>query len=156
MFLYYFLAFAAATAIAIQAPINSRLGQALMGQPLMAALISFSIGTVTLFILCLFRADFNNLGPTLLQQPLWKLTGGVLGALVVFCSALLPLKIGLGNFLFTVVVTQIIVALIIDHFGLIGMPTKSIDLWRFLGALVLLCGLFIFFFGGKIAKQLLN
>ena len=60
MILYYFLAFAAAVAIAIQAPINSRLGQAVMGQPLLAALISFSVGTIALFILCLFRADFNN------------------------------------------------------------------------------------------------
>ena len=55
MVLYYFLAFAAAAAIAIQAPINSRLGQALSDQPLLAALISFSVGTIALFILCLFR-----------------------------------------------------------------------------------------------------
>lgn len=156
MVLYYFLAFAAATAIAIQAPINSRLGQALMGQPLLAALISFSVGTIALFILCLFRADFNNFGSTLLQQPLWKLSGGLLGAFMVFCSALLPLKIGLGNFLFMVVVTQIIIALIIDHFGLIGMPNKPVDIWRLLGALVMMGGLFIFFFGGKIAKTLLG
>lgn len=156
MVLYYFLAFAAATAIAVQAPINSRLGQALMGQPLLAAFVSFSVGTIALFIICLFRADFNNLGSTLLQQPLWKLSGGLLGAFMVFCSAFLPLKIGLGNFLFMVVVTQVIVALAIDHFGLIGMPTKSIDSWRLLGALVMLCGLFLFFFGGKIAKLLLS
>lgn len=156
MVLYYFLAFAAATAIAIQAPINSRLGQALMGQPLLAALISFSVGTIALFIICLFRADFNNLGPTLLQQPLWKLTGGLLGAFMVFCSAYLPLKIGLGNFLFMVVVSQIIIALVIDHFGLIGMPTRAVDIWRVLGAVVMTAGLLIFFFGGKIAKQLLS
>ena len=152
MVLYYFLAFAAAAAIAIQAPINSRLGQALSDQPLLAALISFSVGTIALFILCLFRADFNNLGHTLLQQPLWKLSGGLLGAFMVFCSAFLPLKIGLGNFLFMVVVTQILVALLIDHFGLIGMPHKPIDIWRLLGALVIMIGLFIFFFGEKIAK----
>ena len=152
MILYYFLAFAAAVAIAIQAPINSRLGQAVMGQPLLAALISFSVGTIALFILCLFRADFKNLGPTLLQQPPWKLTGGLLGAFMVFCSAFLPLKIGLSNFLFMVVVTQILVALLIDHFGLIGMPTRPIDIWRFLGAVVTMLGLFIFFFGKKLVN----
>lgn len=154
MVLYYLLAFIASSAIAIQAPINSRLGQDLMDQPLLAAFISFTIGTIALFIICLFRADFSHLGPTLIQQPLWKFSGGLLGAFMVFCSALLPLKMGLGNFLFMVVVTQIIVALIIDHFGLIGMPTKPIDLWRALGAIIILLGLFVFFFGDKIAKLL--
>lgn len=155
MVLYYLLAFSAAIAIAIQAPINSRLGQALMGQPLLAAFISFAVGTVVLFIVCLFRADFNHLGTALLQEPSWKFSGGLLGAFMVFCSAFLPLKIGLGNFLFMVVVTQIFVALIIDHFGFIGMPTRAIDVWRLIGAIIMMIGLFIFFFGAKIAKELL-
>ena len=154
MVLYYFLAVVAASAIAIQAPINSRLGQDLMGQPLLAAFISFSVGTIALFIICLFRADFSQLVPTLTQQPSWKFTGGLLGAFMVFCSSFLPLKIGLGNFLFVVVVTQILLALVIDHFGLIGMPTKQIDIWRALGAVIILVGLFVFFFGTKIARQL--
>lgn len=155
MVLYYFLAFTAAMAIAVQAPINSRLGQDLMGQPLLAALISFSVGTIALFIICLFRADFSPLAPTLSQQPLWKFSGGLLGAFMVFCSAFLPLKIGLSNFLFVIVFTQIIVALIIDHFGLIGMPIKHIDIWRIFGAVIMSLGLFVFFFGDKVAKQLL-
>lgn len=155
MVLYYFLAFAAALAIAIQAPINSRLGQDLMGQPLLAALISFSVGTFALLIVCLFRADFSPLAPTLSQQPLWKFSGGLLGAFMVFSSAFLPLKIGLSNFLFVIVLTQMVVALLIDHYGLIGMPTRHIDIWRLFGALIMSLGLFVFFFGDKIAKQLL-
>lgn len=152
--LYYVLAGMAATAIAIQAPINSRLGQALIGQPLLAALVSFTVGTVALLILCLFRADFNQFGSTILQQPLWKLSGGLLGAFMVFCSAYLPLKIGLGNFLFIIVAVQLTVGLIIDQFGLFGMPSRPVDSWRLLGATVMMGGLGIFFFGEKLAKQL--
>ncbi|WP_432786496.1 hypothetical protein AAEX37_00639 [Oligella sp. MSHR50489EDL] len=155
MLLYYLLACSAAIAIAIQAPINSRLGQDLLGQPLLAALISFSVGTIALFLVCLFRADFSPLAPTLGQQPLWKFSGGLLGAFMVFCSAFLPLKIGLSNFLFVVVFTQILVAIVVDHFGLIGMPVRPVDVWRILGALISTLGLFIFFFGEKIAKQFL-
>lgn len=155
MLLYYLLAFTAAIAIALQAPINSRLGQDLLGQPLLAALISFSVGTITLFIICLFRADFSPLTPTLGQQPLWKFSGGLLGAFMVFCSAFLPLKMGLSNFLFVVVFTQIMVAIVVDHFGLIGMPTRPVDVWRILGAIISSIGLFVFFFGEKITKQLL-
>lgn len=118
--LYYVLAGMAATAIAIQAPINSRLGQLLlMGQPLLAALVS-TVG------------DRRPINPLPIQsgfQPVrqYHLTANPYGnsarwltfkAFMVFSSAYLPSKSDSVIF-FIIVAVQLTVGLIIDQFGLL-------------------------------------
>ena len=47
---YILLALVAGSALASQAAINSRLAQAMLGQPLVAATISFATGTIALLL----------------------------------------------------------------------------------------------------------
>lgn len=149
-FSFIIIAFCAGIALAVQAAINSQLSAVVTNQPLVAAFISFSTGAITLFFICLWKADLITALQHLPKQPLWKFLGGPLGALAVFTTVFLAPKIGVSNMLFFIIIGQLIAALIIDHFGLIGMPTRLVNGWKILGFAIILLGLGIFFFAEKI------
>lgn len=145
--IYITIAFLAGIAIAIQAAINSQLAQGLLGQPILAAAISFAIGTIFLFSIALWKADINSAWNVLPQQPWWRFLGGILGAIMVFTTVLLAPKIGITNMLFFVIIGQLIAAATIDHFGLIGMTMRPFQLYQFVGLFIVLIGVGTFFFG---------
>jgi transporter family-2 protein len=69
--------------------------------------------------------------------------GGVTGALYVVMSlALLP-RIGAGTFIVCVVAGQMTSALLLDHFGILGLATKPITLGRVAGVVVIFVGILI-------------
>ena len=147
---FILIALCAGFALATQAAINSQLAGSLLGQPVVAAFVSFFTGAVVLFAICLWKADLAIAWQHIPKQPWWKLIGGPLGALVVFTTIFLAPKIGVTNMLFFIIVGQLIAASIIDHFGLLGMTARPIQIWQILGLFIIASGLVIFFFGKKL------
>lgn len=101
MLVFILMALAAGAALASQAAINSQLAKGLLGQPLVAATVSFAVGTVVLLVLCFWKADSADTWQQMQQQPVWKYLGGVLGAGFVFTSVFLAPKLGITNMLFS-------------------------------------------------------
>ncbi|PVX42815.1 transporter family-2 protein [Pasteurella langaaensis DSM 22999] len=147
---FIIIALCAGFALSIQAAINSQLASALIGQPAVAALVSFVMGSIVLLVICWWKADLAIAWQHIPKQPWWKLIGGPLGALVVFTTIFLAPKIGVTNMLFFIIIGQLIAATIIDHFGLIGMNVRPIQVWQVIGLIVIACGLTLFFFGKKL------
>ncbi|MFU2060009.1 DMT family transporter, partial [Avibacterium volantium] len=54
------------------------------------------------------------------------------------------------NMLFFIIVGQLIAAAIIDHFGLIGMTARPIQIWQLIGFVFMGLGLVLFFFGKRL------
>jgi transporter family-2 protein len=52
-------------------------------------------------------------------------------------------RIGAANALGFIVAGQFVAAVIIDHFGLLGMPVHSISWWRIAGIVILICGVYL-------------
>ncbi len=150
MLVFVLMALAAGAALASQAAINSQLAKGLLMQPLVAAMISFAVGTVVLLALCFLKADLAGAWQQMPQQPAWKYLGGVLGAGFVFTTVFLAPKIGITNMLFFIIVGQLLTAAVIDHFGLIGMAARPVQVWQLLGLLVMAAGLVLFFFGRRL------
>ncbi|WP_443090962.1 DMT family transporter [Basfia succiniciproducens] len=147
---YILIALIAGTALASQAAINSKLAQAMLGQPLVSAFISFASGTIALLLLCLWKADLSASLRELPNVEPWKLIGGILGAGLVLTTILLAPKLGITNMLFFIIVGQLCAAAVIDHFGLLGMAQRSFQLSQFIGLLIIACGLGFYFFGNRI------
>ncbi|SUB36648.1 transmembrane protein [Pasteurella multocida] len=59
---------------------------------------------------------------------------------------------GITNMLFFIIVGQLIAAMVIDHYGLIHMPVREVNLFKFIGIAIVGIGLIIFFFGDKFMK----
>lgn len=152
--LYTLIALAAGVALASQAAINSQLAKAMGNEPLIATFISFSTGALLLLVLTLIKTDlFANLS-TVTQHSWWKFIGGALGVLVVFTTILLSPKMGITNMLFFIIVGQLITAMIIDHYGLINMPVREVNVFKLIGLSIVGLGLVTFFFGDKLMKLL--
>lgn len=150
---YFLLAFLAGLGLAIQAAINSRLGMSLGnemgGQPIMAALISFAVGTVCLFIVAMMIGDWQAVANNVGQQPWWRWLGGIIGATFVFLSVFLAPKIGITNTMFLFILGQLTMGMLIDSFGLLQMPVRPVYWWKFGGLGIMFTGLLLFIFGEK-------
>ena len=151
-FVYLIIALAAGVALATQSAINTQLAKAMSGQAVIATFISFAVGTIVLFFIAWVKTDLWGNLSTVPSQPWWKLIGGILGAVVVFTTVLLAPKLGITAMLFFIIVGQLITATTIDHFGLIGMPIREVNITKFIGLIIVAFGLVFYFFGDKLVE----
>ena len=151
-FVYFIIALAAGVALATQSAINTQLAKAMSGEAVIATFISFAVGTIVLFFIAWVKTDLWGNLSTVPSQPWWKLIGGILGAVVVFTTVLLAPKLGITAMLFFIIVGQLITATTIDHFGLIGMPIREVNITKFIGLIIVAFGLVFYFFGDKLVE----
>ncbi len=151
-FVYLIIALAAGVALATQSAINTQLAKAMSGEAVIATFISFAVGTIVLFFIAFVKTDLWGNLSAIPSQPWWKLIGGVLGAIVVFTTVLLAPKLGITAMLFFIIVGQLITAATIDHFGLIGMPIREVNITKFIGLIIVAFGLVFYFFGDKLVE----
>ena len=151
-FVYLIVALAAGVALATQSAINTHLAKAMSGEAVIATFISFAVGTIVLFFIAWVKTDLWGNLSTVPSQPWWKLIGGILGAVVVFTTVLLAPKLGITAMLFFIIVGQLITATTIDHFGLIGMPIREVNITKFIGLIIVAFGLVFYFFGDKLVE----
>ena len=151
-FVYLIVALAAGVALATQSAVNTQLAKAMSGEAVIATFISFAVGTIVLFFIAWLKTDLWGNLSAIPSQPWWKLIGGVLGAVVVFTTVLLAPKLGITAMLFFIIVGQLITATTIDHFGLIGMPIREVNITKFIGLIIVAFGLVFYFFGDKLVE----
>ena len=139
IFLYLLLALAAGGLMPAQAGINAQLSR-YTGHPVLAALISFTVGTVALLAYSLFiRSQWPAL-KAFAGAPWWVWIGGLLGAFFVAAAAALAPALGAATLVGVTIAGQMIVSIFLDHFGLIGFTQRPMNLWRAVGAVMLLGG----------------
>jgi len=135
------LAILAGFILPIQGALNSKLG-AVLDHPMQSTLISYIGGFIACVVfLLIFHPSLPELKTFKSIEP-HLLTGGFLGA--VFVSAMLYLmpKIGVANMLAAAIVGQLIMSLMLDHFGAFGNPVIKVSATRVFGVLLLLAGLY--------------
>ena len=150
-------AFCIGIAMSAQAAVNSQLAHAIGANSVMAALISFSCGTVVLLAMALAKGGVGGVGATLValpSQPAWKFLGGFLGAAFVFGTVFLAPRIGLLTLVVLVIAGQLLSSIAIDHFGLINMATRKVSAVRLAGALIVVVGVTVTVFGDRIVANM--
>ena len=136
------LAFVAGIMMPMQAGVNSTLALHSSGA-LWASLISFIVGSVALFAIVLaVRLDWP-VASQLRQAPWWAWTGGLMGALFVATGAFLAPKIGAATMMALFVSGQLIMSVVLDHFGWATFAQHSINIWRGLGVILLMAGVLL-------------
>jgi bacterial/archaeal transporter family-2 protein len=123
----------------IQAAINARLAKE-VGGSVMAAFISFAVGTVALFIFLLVTGQLTIPAGTLSQSPWWIWIGGLLGTFFVAGIVVLLPRLGAALSFSLVVAGQMAAALLFDHFGLLGVAVREMSWGKLVGALLLVAG----------------
>jgi transporter family-2 protein len=125
---------------AMQTAINGHLGVVLNSAE-KAALVSFVIGTVALWVIVIVREHQINLKPAFNQNyPWWIWIGGIIGALFVLENAFLVPLIGTGLAVVIVLFGMITGSLLVDHFGWLGANRILVEPIQLIGILVMLVG----------------
>jgi len=137
--LFYLLPVFAGVAITIQSGVNSQLRTSIQ-HPLMAAFISFVVGTIALAILLIFSKETIP-GLSQYSSVNWyKYTGGLLGAFVVTVTLISVAQIGAGNMFVLIVAGQLVTAVLMDHFGVLGMKPNPVSMQKIFGICLLVAG----------------
>lgn len=129
-------------AMPTQAIVNSKLSDS-VGNPILAAFISFSIGTVALFVYMLLTGVPLGDLATVKNAPPVALIGGFLGAFFVSVMATIIPRVSVALAFSLAIAGQMFVTLLIDHFGWLGATEKPINLFRVLGAVLITVGVIL-------------
>ena len=138
---YLGMMMAAGLLFGLQSPINAQLSRSV--GVLEGSFLSFLGGTLVLGIAVLLFGKGHVGG--VFGVPAWQLVGGLLGATVLFNTILCVPHIGVLPTLMAMILGNLIMGCIIDHFGWFGIPVNLFTWRRFLGVLLVLLGLFIAF-----------
>lgn len=119
--------------MAFQGPINAAL-RTHVGV-VESSLISFIVGTVALIVIVAVAGKGNVLAAR--NAPPWQLLGGFIGVAFVTASLLAVPKIGVPGMIVAALAGQMTAGLLIDRFGWVGVPARSIDPIRLAGVALL-------------------
>jgi transporter family-2 protein len=125
--------------LAIQAATNARMSEVVQG-PTLSALINFAVGGATLAGMIVLgivaRGNLFAAG----TAPWWAWIGGVFGAIWVTVSIVAVPKVGTAVAFGAVIFGQLVGAMVLDTYGLLGVPRIPLNPWRIAGASLLLLG----------------
>jgi len=138
----YLLAFAAGVVLIVQVGVNTTLRSAL-GAPVMAALVSFLVGSVALAAFLLLARTPWPAREQWAAIPWWAWFGGLLGAFYVVSTIIAGPRLGAAALLALIVLGQLVTSLLVDHFGWLGFPQHAVTAVRLLGALLLFGGVLL-------------
>lgn len=131
--------------IAIQASTNTAL-RIQLGSPWISALTNFAVGIIALLIIILIikPETFAGMKPMFNGGvPLWKMLGGLMGAFFVVSVTVLAPHLGVGKVIILYLFGQIVMSIIVDHFGLFGMPMDRITVQKAIGIALLIGGVIL-------------
>jgi transporter family-2 protein len=141
-YLYILLALLAGTMMPTQAAVNNKMAM-IVDSPVIAAFISFVVGTVALLLyLILTGAPLGNI-TSAKNAPAIAWVGGLMGAFFVAAAVTLVPRLGVALTFSLIIAGQMLVTLVLDHFGFLGVPVKEISLARVAGILLITGGVIL-------------
>lgn len=142
IYFYLLLALIAGAMMPTQAAINNKLA-GFVASPISAAFISFLVGTAGLFVYMVTTGTPLSSLSNIKEAPPIAWLGGLLGAFFVASTVILAPRIGVAMTFSLIVAGQMLVTLVLDHFGFLGLPVKEISLARVGGILLITLGVVI-------------
>ena len=121
-------------------PMNGALRQAL-DNPWLASVVSFLPVIAFLGVLFLCQPRPMPTGEGIAGMPWWAPLGGIVGAFAVVAGLIFVDRVGAGVFGGLTITANILMSLVIDHFGLFGMAEHSLNLGRIIGGLLMVAGI---------------
>lgn len=140
---FHLIALVAGLGLPLQVAFNNKL-TSFSANPFTTSLISFSVGTLSLIVysLCTPGAFHKSL-QQLDQAPAYAWFGGLVGAFYIISTIVASPKIGLAVFLSLVIGGQLMMSVVVDHFGLLGAAVKPMNSMKGIGLLLVLGGIFL-------------
>lgn len=136
------IALIAGACMPTQGAINNKLAFYVQS-PVLSAFISFGVGTLALLFYILATGVPLNQLFLAKNAPAIAWAGGLLGAFFVAAVVNLVPRLGVALTFSLIVAGQLLITLVIDHFGLFGVPVKTVNLPRVFGILLIIGGVIL-------------
>ncbi|MDM8212767.1 DMT family transporter [Enterococcus hirae] len=125
----------------LQSAVNFQLRQE-TNSPFLSGAISNLIGALLMLGLAfLLSRQFQLALPKTTSHNWWMWLGGVLSALIVTTSIVMPAKLGYAAYIAIFLAGQLIMALLIDNFGLFGASMIPIQPRHIFGIALMISGI---------------
>ena len=111
------LALIGGMALATQGQINGGLGKKI--GVIESSFMNFAVGGLVLLLILLLFFGHGNIS-AISTVPKWQIIGGLLGSFFVVIQVIVVPKIGVSATFMAVIAGQIILSVVIDHFGFFG------------------------------------
>lgn len=135
-------AIVAGLVLPIQAGLNARMAKNI-GHPIFATTISFMVGTISLIAYSIAARLPTDQLKNFTQASWSEWIPGALGAFYVAATVILVPKLGAALTFALIIAGQMIISVILDHYGLIGIPLKQVSMGRIAGILLLIIGVIL-------------
>lgn len=131
----------AGSMLAMQSVLNATMGKkvGILGSLVVMTVIGLSM---TLVFIALFPSS-SNLRALPGKREWYLYLGAVMGFVIMLIPIFLVPRIGATSTLTALVMGQLTLALIVDHYGLLSTPQISINLARLLGVALLILGAYL-------------
>lgn len=138
----YFLllvALIAGAVLPVQTAVNNKMAVAL-SSPVLGALVSFAVGTLSILLYSIVSGESLASLTDSKDAPAIAWIGGLLGAFFVTATIILLPRIGVAMTISLIIAGQMITALVMDHFGLLGLEVRQISIMRVVGMVLISLG----------------
>ena len=123
---------------AIQAAVMGELGERVGVAPALAFAVGVSL-VCSLGLLLVWEQSFSGMRAAA-EQPLWLWLGGVMSVFIVLSITLATPRIGVAATIGIVIAGNLVMAALIDQYGLLGQDQVAITWPRLIGLLLLAVG----------------
>ncbi len=127
--------------IPAQATMNAKMRTFVLN-PMYSSLLNFAVGGLLIVAATAVALAWGQQGNWrgVSQAPWWAWCGGLIGASVVVIGILAVPNLGAANYSVAIIAGQLFGALVVDHFGWLGVPHHPLSAARLVGAALLMLG----------------
>jgi bacterial/archaeal transporter family-2 protein len=141
-YIFLILAFLCGAIYPIQGSLNGKL-LSYTGNSIITAIISFLAGLFGLIVVGFLNKIPWQQAFAVKNAPWYTLTGGLLGAFYVATVVIVLPRLGMVLTFSLIVAGQIVLSVIMDHFGLLGNAIREISLGRTAGLILLVIAIIL-------------
>lgn len=137
------VAFLMGVILSVYLPMNSSVSRHL-GSSIAASATFFVIATITSILILLFGGEYHSLAK-LKTVPGYLHTAGIISAFFIVGTTFLIPKIGARTFFVLLVSGQILMAIVVSHFGILESPKDPVTVKKTFGAILVIAGALLSF-----------
>ena len=137
----FFIALISGALMSVQGVFNT---QVTKGTSIWVANVFVQFTALLVCLLAWFFSDRTSFGSLLKVEPRYMLLGGVLGAFITYTVIKGMAMLGPAKAVMIIVIAQLIVAYVIELFGLFGVEKQPLSVRKMIGMAAAIAGIVVF------------
>ncbi|SEC10841.1 DMT family transporter [Terriglobus roseus] len=114
-----------------------------LGQPLWATVWVYGTGLLGVLLMQAILRQPLPSGAQVSTVSWWAWTGGLISIIATVIGLMLAQKLGSGVFTGVSITASVVVSILLDHFGMLGLKQHTASPMRLVGGALMVCGVWL-------------